>query len=45
MVKNSEVQDVLKPEIDWTNDEIRMTNNNSKALNAIFAGVDPCSSN
>ena len=31
---------VLKPEVKWSNDEDKLANSNSKALNAIFNAVD-----
>ena len=35
---NSEGKKVLKPEIDWSNDDDRLANYNNKALNTIFNG-------
>ncbi|XP_075507612.1 uncharacterized protein LOC142544452 [Primulina tabacum] len=31
---------LIKPESDWTTEEVQVSNNNSKALNAIFSSVD-----
>ena len=37
---DSEGKKVLKPEVDWSNYDDRLTNYNNKALHAIFIGCD-----
>ena len=39
-IKDTEGKEILKPEITWSTENDRLANNNSKALNAIFNGVD-----
>ena len=38
--KNTENEDIKKPEVEWTVEEDRLASYNSKALNAIFSAVD-----
>ncbi|XP_012852378.1 PREDICTED: uncharacterized protein LOC105971989 [Erythranthe guttata] len=40
MVKGEDKMEVFKPEADWSDVEILLANYNSRALNAIFSGVD-----
>ena len=40
MTKNDNREFVPKPEVEWTVNEDKLANNNSKALNAIFNAVD-----
>ena len=40
MTKNDKRESVPKPEVEWTANEDKLANNNSKALNAIFNAVD-----
>ncbi|XP_012847829.1 PREDICTED: uncharacterized protein LOC105967762 [Erythranthe guttata] len=40
MVKGEDKVEVFKPEADWNDGEILLANYNSRALNAIFSGVD-----
>ena len=40
MTRNDKRESVLKPEVEWTANEDKLANNNSKALNAIFNAVD-----
>ena len=40
ITKDTERNEILKPEITWSMEEYMLANNNSKALNAIFNGVD-----
>ena len=40
VTKNTKGKEILKPEITWSTEEDRLTNNNSNALNAIFNGVN-----
>ena len=40
IIKDSEGKEILKPEITWSTEEDRLANNNYKALNVIFNGVD-----
>ncbi|XP_012840836.1 PREDICTED: uncharacterized protein LOC105961139 [Erythranthe guttata] len=40
MVKGEDKEEVFKPEADWSDGEILLANYNSRALNAIFSGVD-----
>ena len=40
VTKDTEGVEKLKPEISWSTEEDKLANNNSKALNAIFNGVD-----
>ena len=39
-VIDSEGKKVLKPEVDWSNDDDYLANYNNKALHAIFYGCD-----
>ena len=38
--KDSEGNETIKAEIDWSNDDDKLANYNNKALNAIFNVVD-----
>ncbi|XP_012834159.1 PREDICTED: uncharacterized protein LOC105955000 [Erythranthe guttata] len=40
MIKGEDKEEVFKPEADWSDGEILLANYNSRALNAIFSGVD-----
>ncbi|XP_012842820.1 PREDICTED: uncharacterized protein LOC105963014, partial [Erythranthe guttata] len=40
MIKGEDKVEVFKPEADWSDGEILLANYNSRALNAIFSGVD-----
>ena len=39
-VTDNEGKKVLKPEVDWSNDDNRLANYNNKALHAIFNRCD-----
>ena len=40
MTRNDKKEYVPNPEVDWTTNEDKLANSNSKALNAIFNAVD-----
>ena len=40
MTRNDKRESVLKPEVEWTANEDKLANNNSKALNVNFNAVD-----
>ncbi|EXB99124.1 G-type lectin S-receptor-like serine/threonine-protein kinase [Morus notabilis] len=40
VTKDSEGKEILKPETTWSTEEDKLANNNSKALNVFFNGVD-----
>ena len=40
MVTDNEGKKVLKPEVDWSNDDDRLVNYNNKVLHAIFNRCD-----
>ena len=39
-VTDSKGKKILKPEVDWSNDDDRLVNYNNKALHTIFKGYD-----
>ena len=43
--KDSDGNETIKVEVDWSNDDAKLANYNNKAVNAIFNGVDEKKSN